>query len=163
MKYLERVALPVIIIALITWFMVDVRPLIINAESSSEPEHEQSSDTVTVEKKEKLGYIRVRTTYYNPVESQCDSTPLITADGSRINKEKLKMKKIKWIAISPDLLVEYPLGTKVSITSKKYPEISGIYEIHDVMNPRFKYSIDILSHEDHGHIFGTHLCEMKKA
>jgi len=161
MKRLKKVALPIVIIALITWFIMDIRPLIINTESSLQ---EQLSDTVTVEKKkERLGYIRVRTTYYNPVEAQCDSTPLITADGSRINKEKLRMKKIKWIAISPDLLVEYPLGTKVSITSKKYPEISGIYEIHDVMNPRFKYSIDILSHEDHGHIFGTHLCEMKKA
>jgi 3D (Asp-Asp-Asp) domain-containing protein len=124
---------------------------------------EVSEKTPEVKKKKNPGYLLVRTTYYNPVEDQCDSDPLVTADGSKISKTLLKKGDLKWIAISQDLLCEYPLGTKVRITSRKYPKISGVYVIHDVMNPRFRYSIDVLSHEDHGHIFGTHLCELRKA
>lgn len=120
------------------------------------------STPVVSKKSKRVGYLMVRTTYYNPVESQCDSDPLVTADGSKINLRKLREGNLKWLAVSPDLLKEYPLGTKVRITSKKYPKISGIYVIHDVMNPRFRYSIDVLSHIDHGHIFGIHLTKMEK-
>lgn len=116
----------------------------------------------TPKKTKRAGYLTVRTTYYNPVESQCDSDPLVTADGSEIDLRKLRQGNLRWLAISQDLLPEYPLGTKVKITSRKYPEISGVYVIHDVMNPRFRYSIDVLSHIDHGHIFGTHLTQMEK-
>lgn len=145
------------------WLVYDIRPLFMPSNTDASFQEEEKTDTIEAVIIKKAGYINVRTTYYNPVESQCDSTPLVTADGSHINKEKLKRKEYRWIAVSPDLLVEYPLGSKVKITSKKYPEISGIYEIHDVMNRRYRYAIDILSHEDNGHIFGTHLCKLEKA
>ncbi len=129
-------------------------------------EPEQPEEVVSLETETrtttKSKYLIVRTTYYNPVEAQCDSDPLITADGSEIDLEKLRSGKLKWIAISQDLLPEYPLGTKVRITSKKYPEISDVYVIHDTMNPRFRYSIDVLCHLDHGHVFGTHLTRIEK-
>ena len=46
----------------------------------------------------------VTLTYYQPVKGQCDSKPLITADGSKINLNHLKSGKIRWCAISRDLL-----------------------------------------------------------
>lgn len=46
----------------------------------------------------------VKLTCYQPVKSQCNNQPLITADGSKINLHHLKNNKIKWCAISRDLL-----------------------------------------------------------
>ena len=38
--------------------------------------------------------VSVTATYYNAVPGQCDSSPLITADNSRINLAKLKKREI---------------------------------------------------------------------
>lgn len=165
MKIKETIAVILTTASLIAWCTLIPEPKKESVEIS-EPETiiEAVPDSTPVisKKSGRVGYLTVRTTYYNPVESQCDSDPLVTADGSKIDLRKLRKGNLKWLAISQDLLPEYPLGTKVKITSKKYPEISGIYVIHDVMNPRFRYSIDVLSHIDHGHIFGTHLTQMEK-
>ena len=50
----------------------------------------------------------VKLTCYQPVKSQCNNQPLITADGSKINLHHLKNNKIKWCAISRDLLWLFP-------------------------------------------------------
>ena len=50
----------------------------------------------------------VTLTYYQPVKEQCNSEPLVTADGSKINLHHLKQGKIKWCAISRDLLWLFP-------------------------------------------------------
>lgn len=92
---------------------------------------------------------RVVATVYNPLSSQCDSDPLITADGKKINLNKLKNKKLKWIAISQDLTREIKYGTRVKLSSKSDPSINGIYEVHDCMNQKYKKRIDILYHQDH--------------
>lgn len=89
----------------------------------------------------------VTATVYNPVEGQTDDSPLATADGSKIDLKKLKKKRIKWIAVSRDLLKDYEYGAKVKITCSKYPGINGTYEVHDTMNKRFNGRIDILSAE----------------
>ena len=165
MKLKETIQVIFVTAILVAWCTLIPEPKKETAETEI-PEtiiEEVPDSTPVVSKKSKrVGYLTVRTTYYNPVEAQCDSDPLITADGSEIDLRKLQKGNLKWLAISQDLLPEYPLGTKVKITSKKYPEISGVYVIHDVMNPRFKYSIDVLSHIDYGHIFGTHLTRMEK-
>lgn len=88
----------------------------------------------------------VTATVYNPVKEQTDDSPLATADGSKIDLKKLKKKRIKWIAVSRDLLKDYEYGAKVKITSE-YPSINGTYEVHDTMNKRFSNRIDILSAE----------------
>ena len=152
------------LLVLVAWCTLIPEPKKESVEISEPKIIEEVSDSTPVvsEKSKRVGYLTVRTTYYNPIESQCDSDPLVTADGSNIDLRKLQQGNLKWLAISQDLLPEYPLGTKVKITSKKYPEISGIYVIHDVMNPRFRYSVDVLSHIDNGHIFGTHLTRMEK-
>ena len=82
----------------------------------------------------------VTVTRYNAVRSQCDKTPTITADGTRINHEKLKNGKQRIVAISRDLLHEIPLGSTILIYGY------GYYEVRDTMNSRFNHCIDILQH-----------------
>ena len=84
----------------------------------------------------------VTLTYYQPVKGQCDSKPLITADGSKINLNHLKSGKIRWCAISRDLLYLFPKGKPKRI----YIEGFGTYQVRDVMNRRFRNSVDILIH-----------------
>ena len=83
----------------------------------------------------------VTLTTYNAVASQCDSIPFITADGTKIDMKKLKRGKIKYCAVSRDLLWCIPLGSVVHI------EGHGYYEVRDTMNERFNHYIDILQHK----------------
>lgn len=96
---------------------------------------------------------KVTATRYNPVESQCNSQPLITADMSKISLSKLKRGKIRWIAVSRDLRKIYKYGDVVEIKAKKGDDssINGLYEVHDTMNKRFTDRIDILTHIDNPH------------
>ena len=50
----------------------------------------------------------VTLTYYQPVKAQCNSEPLVTADGSKINLRHLKQGRIKLCAISRNLLWLFP-------------------------------------------------------
>ena len=87
--------------------------------------------------------IPVKATMYHPVEAQCDDTPLITADGSRICP--INVSDWNWIAVSQDLLKKnggiFDYGDKVYI---KGTHKDGIYTIHDCMNKRKTFQIDIL-------------------
>lgn len=96
---------------------------------------------------------KVTATRYNPVESQCNSQPLITADMSKISLSKLKRGKIRWIAVSRDLRKIYKYGDVVEIKAKDGDDnsINGLYEVHDTMNKRFTDRIDILTHIDNPH------------
>ena len=82
----------------------------------------------------------VTITTYNAVRSQCDRSPLITADGTKIDHRKVKSGQQRIVAISRDLLYAIPLGSIIDI------EGYGRYEVRDTMNSRFKHSIDILQH-----------------
>ena len=82
----------------------------------------------------------VTITTYNAVRSQCDRSPLITADGTKIDHNKVKNGEQKIVAISRDLLYAIPLGSLI------YVEGHGYYEVRDTMNSRFKHRIDILQH-----------------
>ena len=84
----------------------------------------------------------VTLTCYQPVKSQCNSEPLITADGSKINLHHLKRGRIKWCAVSRDLLYLFPKNKP----KKVFIEGFGIYEVRDVTNKRYKHRIDILIH-----------------
>lgn len=99
---------------------------------------------------EEIGHL-VTATKYHPVKTQCHGNPLITADGSRINMKDLKSGKIRWIAVSRDLLKYYNYGdTVIVITDNK--KFSGKWVIHDTMNPRSRKSIDFLLHPSHNHV-----------
>lgn len=82
----------------------------------------------------------VTITTYNAVMSQCDRSPLITADGTKIDNNKVKSGEQKIVAISRDLLYAIPLGSLI------YVEGHGYYEVRDTMNSRFRHRIDILQH-----------------
>lgn len=84
----------------------------------------------------------VTLTYYQPVRNQCDSNPLITADGSKINLHHLKHNKIKWCAISRDLLYLFPKNKPKRVWIEGF----GVFEVRDLMNKRHYHRIDILIH-----------------
>lgn len=82
----------------------------------------------------------VSVTVYHPTAGQCDKTPLITASGKKINPKNPHSHK--WIAISWDLLKEFPFGTAVMIEGTVIYD--GIYYVQDLMAKRWKSKIDIL-------------------
>lgn len=107
----------------------------IKAKESLKPNNE------AIQKKKNI-ITHVTVTCYQPVEAQCDSDPLITADGSKIDLKKLKRGEIKWCAISRDLLWLFPKDKPKRVHIEGY----GIYEVRDVMNKRFNHRLDILLH-----------------
>ena len=63
-----------------------------------------------------------------------------TANGTIIDHKKLKQGKLKYCAISRDLLWCIPMGSIIDIDGH------GRYEVVDTMNARFKHYVDILQH-----------------
>ncbi len=87
--------------------------------------------------------INVKATMYHPVEAQCDDTPLITADGSKICP--INVSDWNWIAVSQDMLKKnggiFDYGDQVYVRGTHK---DGIYTIRDCMNKRKTFQIDIL-------------------
>jgi len=86
-------------------------------------------------------------TYYNAVEGQCDASPLITADNSKIDLVKLKNREIRWVALSRDLLKRwggpFDYGDTITIEHKN-KNLVGKWVVHDSMNARFTKRMDFL-------------------
>ena len=86
----------------------------------------------------------VKATMYHPVEAQCDNSPLITADGSKI--DPYKVSTWNWIAVSQHMLTRNggPLnyGDTVYVLGTKHKD--GIYVVKDCMNKRKTNQIDFL-------------------
>jgi 3D (Asp-Asp-Asp) domain-containing protein len=82
----------------------------------------------------------VTVTTYTPTVEECDSTPLITASGFKINERNPRRHRI--VAVSRDLKRKYKFGTKLRI--KGAGKYDGTYTVRDVMNKRFRKRIDIL-------------------
>jgi len=86
----------------------------------------------------------VKATMYHPVEAQCDDTPLITADGSKI--DPYKVSDWKWIAVSQHMLKRNggPLnyGDTVYIFGTEHKD--GRYIVKDCMHKRKVNQIDFL-------------------
>lgn len=87
---------------------------------------------------------KVVVTKYNPVPEQCDSDPLITADGSFIDTLALRRGELRWIAVSRDLREHFHYGDTVVLETGQ-GEILGEYVVRDTMNPRWNNRVDILS------------------
>ena len=96
--------------------------------------------TLTIVSKAQVTHVTL--TYYQPVKEQCNSEPLVPADGSKINLHHLKQGKIKWCAISRDLLWLFPKNRPKRI----YIDGFGIYQVRDIMNKRWNHRVDILIH-----------------
>ena len=94
--------------------------------------------------------LRVRAAYYNPVEEQCDSIPLLTASGDKIDVVRLKKKRVRWVACSRNLMRRwggrFDFGDTIEVVSKN-KHIAGKWIVKDVMNKRFRNKIDFLCHE----------------
>lgn len=86
----------------------------------------------------------VTLTCYQPVKEQCNEDHLTTADGSKIDLEKLKKKEIKWCAISRDLFWLFPKNKPKRVLIEGY----GIYEVRDTMNSKWSHKIDLLIHPE---------------
>jgi 3D (Asp-Asp-Asp) domain-containing protein len=88
---------------------------------------------------------RVAASVYFPDEAQTDSQPLITADGSHIDRNKVR--KHRWIAVSRNLLKRWGgklhYGDTLQVAGIS-AELDGTYIIRDTMNRRLKNTIDIL-------------------
>lgn len=84
----------------------------------------------------------VTLTCYQPVRNQCNEEPLVTADGSKINLNHLRNNKLRWCAISRDLLYLFPKDRPRRVFIEGY----GVYQVRDVMNKRHRHRIDILIH-----------------
>ena len=88
--------------------------------------------------------IEVSATMYYPVVGQCDDTPDITADQTKI-PDIYDCSHVRWIAVSQDLLwfnggpIRYGDTVYVHAGHK-----TGVYIVRDAMNKRFKHKIDFL-------------------
>jgi len=89
-------------------------------------------------------YEYVTVTTYTATTNETDSTPLITASGFKL--DSLNPAKHRIIAVSRDLKNKWKFGTKVKIFNAGI--YNGIYYVADVMNKRFKNTIDILINVD---------------
>ena len=87
---------------------------------------------------------QVKATMYHPVEAQCDDTPLITADGSKI--DPYNVSEWNWIAVSQHMLTRNggPLnyGDTVYVFGTKHKD--GMYIVKDCMHKRKTNQIDFL-------------------
>lgn len=107
-------------------------------------------------------------TIYHAVEDQCDDTPTITGDGSKINPNIAS--EYRWIAISQEMLrdsirekilnnsnidrfrgkIQY--GDTVWIESNN-PNINGWWVVHDTKNKRCIGNIDFLQTRGDGSLY----------
>lgn len=96
--------------------------------------------TTVVEHVEEVSELKkVVCTVYNAVPEQCNSDPGHTASMFELDLKNPYKHRI--IAVSRNMLKEYPMGTKVRLKGTNY---DGIYTVEDKMNRRFVDRIDIL-------------------
>ena len=92
----------------------------------------------------KISY-KVTVTTYNPTKEQCDNTPNITADGTRI--KPWRATDYRYVALSRDLLDRWggPFNYGDYIVIEGTDGWDGIYQVRDTMNPKWVNRVDILT------------------
>ena len=95
-------------------------------------------------KSNKISY-KVTVTTYNPTRHQCDDTPNITADGTRI--KTWKATEYRYVALSRDLLSRWggPFDYGDYIVIEGTGEWDGVYQVRDTMNRKWTNRVDILT------------------
>ena len=83
-------------------------------------------------------------TMYQPTRHQTDSTPNITADGTRIKISRAS--DYKFVALSRNLLSRWggPFEYGDFILIKGTEGKDGVYQVRDTMNPKWVNMVDIL-------------------
>ena len=91
---------------------------------------------------------KVTVTTYNPTRQQCDSTPNITADGTRF--KTWKASSYRYVALSRDLLARWggPFNYGDYIVIEGTKDRDGVYQVRDTMNPKWTNRVDILTTND---------------
>ena len=89
--------------------------------------------------------IEVDVTMYQPNEIQCDDTPNITADGTKIRISKAS--NYKFVALSRNLLKRWggPFDYGDFVLLKGAEGKDGVYQVRDTMNPKWTNRVDILT------------------
>mgnify|MGYP003643542783 CR=1 FL=1 len=87
---------------------------------------------------------KVTVTMYNATAGQTDSTPDITADGTKINIDNAT--EYRYVALSRDLLQRWggPFKYGDFIMLKNVGDRGGVYQVRDTMSPKFISRVDIL-------------------
>jgi len=88
---------------------------------------------------------KVTVTTYNPTKAQCDNTPNITADGTKI--KTWKASSYRYVALSRDLLSRWggPFEYGDYIIIEGTQDRDGVYQVRDTMNPKWTNRVDILT------------------
>ena len=88
---------------------------------------------------------KVTVTTYNPTKAQCDDTPNITADGTKI--KTWKASSYRYVALSRDLLSRWggPFEYGDYIIIEGTQDRDGVYQVRDTMNPKWTNRVDILT------------------
>ena len=108
-------------------------------------ENEQLQQRVwELEEQNGFQHFKVTVTMYNPTRKQCDSTPNITADGTKINPKKAS--SYRYVALSRDLLSRWggPFDYGDYVVIEGTGKYDGVYQVRDTMNPKWVNVVDIL-------------------
>ena len=127
-------------ICAILLFFLHLNLVLDKYETNKQIKHQVDS----IEVKE-VPYKKLKATYYNPVQGQCDATPLVTGSGYEINLAKLKRKEVKVVAVSRDLLKIYPYGSTIYVHQPVH--LRGCWRVEDTMNKRFTNRVDFLVYD----------------
>ena len=129
-------------------YLISVFSVTWYADKSMDKMHEQimTLQEINYELKRQMNVteFEVTVTMYNPTKGQTDSTPNITADGTRINPRKAS--SYRYIALSRDLLSRWggPFNYGDYVIIEGTGKDDGVYQVRDTMNPRFTKRVDIL-------------------
>ena len=129
-------------------YLISVFSVTWYADKSMDKMHEQimTLQEINYELKRQMNVteFEVTVTMYKPTKGQCDSTPNITADGTRINPKRAS--SYRYIALSRDLLSRWggPFNYGDYVIIEGTGKDDGVYQVRDTMNPRFTKRVDIL-------------------
>ena len=93
--------------------------------------------------------LQVSVSVYNPSQSQCDSLPLETASQLLIDTNLLKQNKLKWCAVSRNLLKRFNPKAKYNLLDTiqlDHNLFKGKYIITDVTKDIYYNRVDVLHH-----------------
>lgn len=66
-----------------------------------------------------------------------------TADGSRIKKNKLHSYKLRWVALSPDMLKHFRYGDTILVECEN-KHLNGLWVVKDRMHNKKRSRIDFM-------------------
>ena len=85
-------------------------------------------------------------TMYSPTRAQCDATPNITADGTKINPKRAS--QYRYVALSRDLLERwggpFGYGEYITVEGTERGKYDGVWQVRDTMSPKWLKRVDFL-------------------